>query len=124
VRRLLFILSFLTITHFAFADTHVVMPITFYNYVQPGIVSVGNPSVFGPSIDTNGGVAQWSIQVNGKQPVGLLIGTVFEPCYTTGGLVMLNQAIYKHDTISIIYGQPQIPTGITCGCYGSACDVG
>ena len=100
--------------------------ITFYNFTgDSGLVYLGSaPQVLGPSIATDGNSAVWTTVLSGSQSVGLQIGDVTAACFTSLGPLVLNEALYTGDPISVLYGQPQLPNGIACGCYGSACGVG
>ncbi len=101
------------------------LPLLLFNYTgTPGNAFLGNtPLVIGPTIDANGSNAEWSPTVNGNQPIGLLVGSTANLCYNSTSILTLNSALYAGDIISIFYGQPQSPSGIACGCYGSACAV-
>jgi hypothetical protein len=104
----------------------VVIPITFYNYTsEAGAVFVGtSPEVTGPLIGLNGATVQWSPTINGIQLVGLQVGqSAPQPCFLTGGQLVLNEALYTGDTVSVVYGQSEFPSGISCGCLGSACSI-
>jgi hypothetical protein len=108
------------------AIASVVIPITFYNYTsEAGAVFVGTtPEVIGPLIGLNGDTVQWSPVISGIQLVGLQVGQdAPQPCFLTTGQLVLNEALYTGDTVSVVYGQSQFPSGITCGCLGSACSV-
>jgi hypothetical protein len=92
-----------------------------FNYTnQPGSVFLGNTG--GPFIDTSGNPIGWAPGLIGTQTVAL--GSSGNICYLTSGPLILNAAAYKGDTISIIFGQQQIPNGIACSCNGSACQQG
>jgi hypothetical protein len=104
----------------------VVIPITFYNYFSNGgTVFIGTtPQLFGPVIGLDGNSVQMSAVVNGVQLVGLQVGNTPEICWLTTGQLALNAALYQPgETVSVVYGQPQNPSGITCGCTGSAACV-
>jgi hypothetical protein len=123
--RLLLVLLILVTVNSARAAT--LIPIIFYNYTSdPGNVFIGvDPQMTGPAISTDGNSVQWSPVVTGIQQVGLQIGADnAELCYLANGALVLNEALYTGDIISIIYGQPQFPSGLACGCYGSACSMG
>ncbi|MES2218620.1 MAG: hypothetical protein V4501_09450 [Pseudomonadota bacterium] len=122
MRKLLVGLVLFAAAQLAFAGISI--PITFYNYTsEGGAVFLGTaPEVTGPVIGLNGDSVQWTPVVNGKQIVGLQTSSQ-QICFLTGGQLALNAALYTGDTISVVYGQQQFPTGITCGCLGSACDI-
>jgi hypothetical protein len=93
------------------------------NYTNlTGTVFLGSSS--GPAIGMNGATVNWSPALNGTQPIGLQAGSTSYTCYLNGGRLVLSSALYKGDTITISYGQLQFPSGIACGCIGSACAVG
>jgi hypothetical protein len=96
------------------------------NYTNlAGTVFLGaSPAVLGPSIGINGASVHWSPALNGTQPVGLQVGGASYTCHLNGGRLVLNSLLYKGDTITISYGQLQLPSGIACGCIGSACSIG
>jgi hypothetical protein len=123
MRKQLIGLAIFAVTNLAFASG-IAIPITFFNYTsEPGNVFIGTaPEVIGPPIGLNGDSVQWTPIVSGKQIVGLQTSSQ-EICFIVGGQLALNTALYTGDTISIVYGQQQFPTGITCGCLGSACDI-
>ncbi len=116
---------FLACSLILFTPASFCMSLLFYNYTDPGIVFVGSaPEIMGPAIGTNGASAPWVVPIHGKQIVGLQVGNLNgNVCYVNGGVLVLNSKTYRGDTITIIFGQNQNPTGIACGCYGSACDV-
>jgi hypothetical protein len=97
----------------------------FSNYTNTaGTVFLGaSPAVLGPHIGINGASVNWSPVLNGMQPVGLQVGSTSYTCHLNGGRLVLNSALYKGDTITISYGQLQFPSGIACGCIGSACSM-
>jgi hypothetical protein len=96
------------------------------NYTsQAGAVFVGtSPEVTGPLIGLNGATVQWSPTISGIELVGLQVGqSAPQPCFLTGGQLVLNEALYTGDTVSVVYGQSEFPAGISCGCLGSACSI-
>lgn len=105
------------------AGGNTLVPFTFFNYTaDTGNVFVG--SALGPAIGTDGNSVNWSTDLNGIQQVGLQVSpTDLEVCNVTNGVLTLDSSLYTGDTISIIFGQPAFPTGIECGCFGSACSV-
>jgi hypothetical protein len=126
MRKILYLM--LLIPHFAYASSFVAMNISVSNFTNnPGVVFLGTQKsiVTGPKIGINGATIAWSPNVKTSQGFGLVIGTTnIQPCFVNGGFLVLNPALYKGDAITIILGQDQSPTGITCGCFGSACAVG
>jgi hypothetical protein len=93
------------------------------NYTNTaGTVFLG--AAMGPAIGINGATVNWSPALNGVQPIGLQVGSTTYTCYVNGGRLVLNSALYQGDIVTILYGQLQLPTGIACGCIGSACATG
>lgn len=92
--------------------------ITFQNFTTPGNVFLGIAE--GPSVNSDGNTVQFTTTLNGIQTIGL--GFSGNLCYSGTTAVVLNAALWKGDPISIIYIQPQqIPVGVNCACYGTAC---
>jgi hypothetical protein len=104
----------------------IVLLVNLYNYTSsPGIAFIGNnPEVTGPVVNNDGNPVAWFPVLNGAQPIGLQVGNDIEYCFLSQGPLVLNAALYTGDTVSIVYGQPHSPSGITCGCLGSACALG
>ncbi len=121
--RKLLILLVLAVNNFANAGNNVLVPFTFFNYTaNPGNVFVG--STLGPVISTDGNSVNFSTDLSGIQQVGLQVSpTDVEVCNMTNGVLTLDASLYTGDTISIILGQPAFPSGIECGCFGSACSL-
>jgi hypothetical protein len=123
MRKLFVTLTMLAATNLAFAAPNTLVPFTFFNYTaDPGNIFVG--SVVGPAIGIDGNSASFSTDLSGIEVVGLQVSpTNVEVCNVTNGVLTLDSSLYKGDTISIILGQPAFPTGIECGCFGSACSL-
>jgi hypothetical protein len=121
--RKFLILAALAACNLAYAGSNTLVPFTFFNYTaNPGNVFVG--AAVGPAIGTDGNSATWSTDLTGIQEVGLEVSpTDVEVCNVTNGVLTLDSSLYTGDTISIIFGQPSFPTGIECGCFGSACSL-
>lgn len=98
------------------------IPLLLYNYTGlTGNVFIGtSPQLLGPSIGSGGSNISWTPNVNGKQAIGLQSGSSAYLCYNDTSVISLSASQYVGDVISIFYGQPA-PSGIACGCYGSAC---
>lgn len=101
------------------------MTLLIYNYTgNNGNVVIGNnAALIGPEVDANGGSVSWTPTITGQQPIGLQTGSSVSLCYNGTSPLQLNSSTYQGDIISIFFGQPQDPTGIACGCFGSACIV-
>ena len=125
MRNFILTLILFAASNLCFADPLVTF--TFYNFTsEAGTVFLGDaPPVMGPAVQTDGNSVQWTTTLSGNQVVGLVTasgGT--QICYVNTGTLILSQALYTGDMISVLFGQPQFPTGISCGCYGSVCSTG
>jgi hypothetical protein len=123
MRKQFIVLAMLAAANLACAGNNTLVPFVFFNYTaDPGNVFLG--AVLGPAIGTDGNSVNWSTDLSAIQEVGLQVSpTDLEICNMTNGVLTLDPSLYTGDTISIIFGQPAFPTGIECGCFGSACSL-
>jgi hypothetical protein len=127
MRKFFLVVLMISNVNLVYAANLVVMQISVSNFTNnPGFVFLGTQKtqVIGPAIGINGDTVMWTPAVKNNQGFGLIVGSNnFQPCFVNGGFLELSPSLYRGDAITIILGQEQFPTGIACGCFGSACTV-